>query len=191
MVFAHFNQSVPLLPTPQQILEGLILGQVEKLKQIKLVNTQIIVESKIDLWTKIFSLAKTIDMKKPLTHKILSNPDHDFVKILVYIYSMESFVYKEVNNTSRVKDFNKIKYYGAFASALGYIVHCGNQKNKKGCAVPSEVYRGVRISPEALENTYKMGSTLTLKGFTSTTLSIETACKFAFANKGDINSRDK
>ena len=66
-------------------------------------------------------------MKKPLTHKILSNPNHKFVKTLVYIYSMESFVFSEMNRTSRLKDKSQIKFYGAFASALGYIIHCGNK----------------------------------------------------------------
>ena len=72
-------------------------------------------------------MAKSInDFNEPLTHKILSNPKHEFVKTLVYIYSMESFVFSEMNRASRMKDVSKIKFYGAFASALGYIVHCGN-----------------------------------------------------------------
>ena len=41
-----------------------------------------------NIWKKIFSLAKSVDMKKPLTTKILSDPDHDFVKTMLYIYSM-------------------------------------------------------------------------------------------------------
>ena len=39
---------------------------------------------------------------------------------------MESFIYSELNRASRTKDESKIEFYGAFASALGYIVHCGN-----------------------------------------------------------------
>ena len=47
----------------------------------------------------------------------------------MYIYSMESFVYSEINKASRMKDVSKIKFYGAFASALGYVIHCGNKKS--------------------------------------------------------------
>ena len=84
------------------------------------------------MWQTIFSLSKSVkDFKKPLTHKILSNPKHDFVKTLLYIYSMESFIFSEMNKTSRMKIASKIKYYGAFASALGYIIHCGNKKEFK------------------------------------------------------------
>ena len=53
-----------------------------------------IVNSQNEMWKTIFSLsAKDVDFSKPLTHKILSNPDNDFVKTIVYLYSMESFIY--------------------------------------------------------------------------------------------------
>ena len=81
-------------------------------------------------WKDIFKLGQQqhIDFKKPLTPRILSDPNNPFVKTLVYIYSMESFVYYEMNKASRTKDVSKIKFYGPFASALGYIIHCGNKK---------------------------------------------------------------
>ena len=79
------------------------------------------------MWKTIFSLSRTVsDFKKPLTPKILSNPDNEFVKTIIYIYSMESFVFSEMNKSSRMKDTAKIKFYGAFASALGFIIHSGN-----------------------------------------------------------------
>ena len=78
------------------------------------------------MWKKIFSIAKLVDnFDKPLTPKILSNPNNEFVQTLVYIYSMESFVFSEMNRTSRMKVTENIKYYGAFASALGFAIHCG------------------------------------------------------------------
>ena len=69
---------------------------------------------------------KSVDIKKPLTTKILSNPNHKFVRTLLYIYSMESFVFKEINKASRLKDLSKIQFYGAYASALGYVIHAAN-----------------------------------------------------------------
>ena len=80
-----------------------------------------------DIWKMIFQLAKSkVDFKKPLTPKTLSDPNHPFVKTMLYIYSMESFIFSELNHASRMKDLSKIKFYGAFASALGFIIHCGN-----------------------------------------------------------------
>ena len=40
-------------------------------------------------------------MDKPLTLKVLSDPNHIAVKHLMYIYSMESFIYAELNRVCR------------------------------------------------------------------------------------------
>lgn len=109
----------------------------------------------------------------------MSDPHHEFVKTLVYIYSMESFVFAEMNKASREKDTSKIEFYGPFASALGFIVHCGNYKQTE---FTNEiiVYRGLRVSSETLDEKYKIGNVINLQGFTSSTISRETAKTFAF-----------
>ena len=79
-------------------------------------------------WKKLFKLADLDeDLDKPLTTKVLSNPEHKAVKHIMYIYSMESFIYAELNRVCREKDRSKIKFYGAFAAALSYIIHTANQ----------------------------------------------------------------
>ena len=82
----------------------------------------------IDIWKKIFSLATKVDKKKPLTAKILSNPNNEAVQTLIYIYSMQSFLFADMNKVSRDKDESKIEFYAPLASAVGYIVHSGNIK---------------------------------------------------------------
>lgn len=47
----------------------------------------------IELWKKIFEMVEDMDLGKPLTPEILSNSDHKFVKTLIYIYSMQSFIF--------------------------------------------------------------------------------------------------
>ena len=79
MVLSYFNNNISLLPTPEQVLFGIILAQ------ISLINTNNL-ESKVNFkglakiyaatWRSIFSMIKSVDMQKPLTPKILSNPDH-------------------------------------------------------------------------------------------------------------------
>ena len=114
------------------------------------------------MWIKIFSMATSVkDFKKPLTHDVLSNPDHDFVKTMLYVYSMESFLFSELNRASRMKDTTKIKYYGAFGSALGYIIHCGNnQKNNKN--ISQTFFRGLQLSNQELLEKFQEGSTVNL-----------------------------
>ena len=75
----------------------------------------------------LFKLAKlNYDFEKPLTPKILKDPTNKIVKHLMYIYSMESFVYEELNKVCRFKDKTKIKFYGAYAAALSFIIYFAN-----------------------------------------------------------------
>lgn len=133
IIYGHLNEDVPLLPTPAMILDGIVKAQMdmyanlpEKSRFIDIINYQ------NKMWKKIFSLSKRdLDLNEPLTEKVLSNPGHDFVKLILYMYSMESFIFREMNKASRLKDVQKIKYYGPFASALGFIVHSGNHRGPK------------------------------------------------------------
>lgn len=89
-------------------------------------------------------MVKEVDLKKPLTPKILSDPNHTFVKTLIYIYSMQTFVFGDMNKASREKDVEKIKFYGPLASALSFIVHCGNKKQTE-LTQEFIVYRGIQV----------------------------------------------
>ena len=74
----------------------------------------------------MFEIAKLGDLDKPLNSKILSNPYHPITKHLLYIYSMESFVYSDLNKACRSKDEDKIKSFGAYGAALSYIIYSAN-----------------------------------------------------------------
>ena len=81
----------------------------------------------------LFELADLdYNFDKPLTPKILSDPNHRIVKHIMYLYSMECFIYEELNRVSREKDKSKIKFYGAFAAALSYIIYSANQNRIEG-----------------------------------------------------------
>ena len=47
----------------------------------------------VNLWQQIFKLARGTDFKKALTPKILSDPNNEFVKTMIYIYSMQTFIF--------------------------------------------------------------------------------------------------
>ena len=59
-------------------------------------------------WSILFKLANLGDLKKPLTPKILSDPEHKVTKHILYLYSIESFIYADVNRAIREKDETKI-----------------------------------------------------------------------------------
>ena len=74
-------------------------------------------------------MATTVkDYREPLSAEVLGDPEHDFVKLILYIYSMQSFIFIQMNRASRDKDISKIEKFGPLAAALSYIIHCGNQK---------------------------------------------------------------
>ncbi len=61
-------------------------------------------------------------MNKPLTYKILENYRHPVTKALLYIHSMETFIYKDLKHASLNKDKSKIPTLGPYAAALSFIV---------------------------------------------------------------------
>lgn len=88
-------------------------------------------------------------MNKPLTPKILSDPQNAVTKHLLYLYSMESFIYPELNRASREKDRSKIKYYGAFAAALSYIIYFANKNRREDkLKGTTKLYRGLQLHIE-------------------------------------------
>ena len=85
----------------------------------------------MELWKRIFQMADDIDVNKPLTRKQLSNPDNKFVKLILYIYSMESFVFSEVNKAMRERDMDKMEMFGPFVNTLCFIISVAQVKKKK------------------------------------------------------------
>ena len=65
-------------------------------------------------------------LDESLTTSILSDPGHIITRYIIYIYTMESFIYADMNKASRTKDQSKIKFYGAFAAALSCIIYYAN-----------------------------------------------------------------
>ena len=101
----------------------------------------------------LFKLAKLDeDFDKPLTPKVLSNPEHKAVIHIMYIYSMESFIYAELNRVCREKDTSKIKFYGAFAAALSYIIYSANNKRVENkLEHTTTLFRGVKLDLAEVE----------------------------------------
>ena len=74
------------------------------------------------------------------------------------MYSMEDFIYADLNKACRSKDESKIKYYGAFAAALSYILYSANSNRKEGkLHGKTDLYRGLNLKKEDLVK-YKVGS---------------------------------
>lgn len=57
-------------------------------------------------------------MNQELTEVILHNPDHRVTKTLIYVHSMETFIYKDVKKACLNRDCTKVLTLGPFAVAL-------------------------------------------------------------------------
>ena len=99
----------------------------------------------MELWTQLFDMMnfKRFNNQLPLTSWILSNPSHDFTKMIIYIYSMETFVYSDINSATRNKDFSKIDIFGPFASVLGFIIQVASQQDYRSLPYKFKTYRGM------------------------------------------------
>ena len=129
----------------------------------------------------LFKLAKIeYHIDKPLTPKILSDPYHKVVQQLIYIYSMQSFIFEDLNRVCREKDRSKIKFYGAFAAALSFIINCANRNRVENkLDNKTTLFRGVKLDNQEI-NDFQIGSTINLLGYTSTSMCSKRALSFAF-----------
>ena len=136
-------------------------------------------------WKMLFDLPNLGNLDKPLTTKILSNPNHKITKHIIYLYTMESFIYADMNKACREKDETKIKFYGAFAAALSYIIYFANTKRKSNKLKKTTIlYRGLKMSPEIVE-AYAAGIPINLTGYTNCCQMFKTALMFAFKDCSD------
>jgi len=63
-----------------------------------------------------------VDFNQPLTERMLENTYHPVTQTLLYIHSMETFIYKDLKKASLNKDISKVKSLGPYAYALSTIL---------------------------------------------------------------------
>ena len=79
-------------------------------------------------WELLFKLGSLgHPLEKPLNQKILSDSTNSITKLILYLYSMESFIYTHLNRACRNKDYKAIEFYGAFSAALSFIIDNANK----------------------------------------------------------------
>ena len=77
----------------------------------------------ITVWKDIiFAHIPESDRDKPLTAKALDNPKHPATVLILYLYTLDNFLFVELNKGSKEGDTAKIDTLGAYATAFGYIL---------------------------------------------------------------------
>ena len=65
----------------------------------------------------------------------------------MYLYSMESFIYQDLNMACRSKNKEQIKSFGPYAAALSYIIYQANKKRDDKMDGVSILYSGLKLYP--------------------------------------------
>lgn len=114
---------------------------------------------------------------------ITGDPNSNDVKAALFMYSMESFLYRRLNEISRDKDTNSILTLGPFAVLLTRIIDKAQRKREHKYLIQGsfDVFRGISISRELIDKWSKQ-KILSLDGYSSSTLDRNLAVYFA--NKG-------
>lgn len=76
-------------------------------------------------WEKIFGPLMNntkIDIDKPIREADLSDPENPIVIFMLYIYSLETFLYRILNEASRKKIEQCIPTLGPYSLILGTIL---------------------------------------------------------------------
>ena len=94
------------MPTLREIRDQLINAQMKDIqkKLNSMTKFSAVLQKYKENWEFLFELGELGDIDKPLTKKILSNPTHKVTQLLLYIYSMECFIYTDLNIACRRKD---------------------------------------------------------------------------------------
>ena len=66
--------------------------------------------------------SQNFDLNQPLNDNILHDPSHKVTQTLIYIHSMETFIYKDLKKASLQKDVTKILTFGPYAYAITLII---------------------------------------------------------------------
>lgn len=93
--------------------------------------------------TKLFGSVDVQDRDTPIKVDDLWDPDHPICGLILYIWTLETFLYREVNQASKYADKTKILTLGPYAYALGYCVGSAARKRKD---IKVEIFRnGVEL----------------------------------------------
>jgi len=67
------------------------------------------------------------DLEKPLKVEVLKDINHKVTQTLLYIHTMQTFIYSELKKASLKKDSSKILSLGPYASVLSFIIENCNK----------------------------------------------------------------
>lgn len=100
------------------------------------------------IWFTFLKAAGIYDFSEiPIT----SDPEHNHVKAVLFMYSLDSFLFDRLNQSSRDQDFSVIDTLGPFAVALTKIINSVERKRADKYMDPFVCYRGISLPVHKIE----------------------------------------
>jgi hypothetical protein len=102
----------------------------------------------------LFGLARIVNKDEPINQYHLANPLYPVTNLILYIYTMESFIFRVLNESTRNADESKITTMGPYARVLGYVIqHASrNRSDFETFRFQKEVelYRGLALTKDEI-----------------------------------------
>lgn len=167
-------------PTVAQIQSGIINFQQERLECM---YQSLLSEKELDellynhqlAWELFFYIA--VDYRLMNTEisptTLEATPNDPIVQMILFIYSMETFLPEEINKASTTRNHDAVITLGPFAFVLGEINNAANQKRtdmKQHDESSYQIitYRGTRMSQDEIDENFLFGKSFEIRGFCST-----------------------
>jgi hypothetical protein len=100
------------------------------------------------IWHTFLKVSGIEDLSKV---PVISDPDHPHVKAIVFVYSMESFLFVRLNQISRQKDPSAIETLGPYSVALTFVINSIEQKRTDKIVGQFTCFRGLVLSPNIIK----------------------------------------
>lgn len=91
-----------------------------------------IMEKYEESWRAIFEAAELDDIYEEISWQSLKDPKSKVTKLVLFLYSMETFIPYELNRASREQDQSKVHTLGPFACLLKFIIESANANRRIG-----------------------------------------------------------
>ena len=111
-----------------------------------------------------------------------SDPEHPDVKAILFMYSLDSFLFDRLNQSSRDQDSSVVETLGPFAVALTKIINRVERNRKDKFTDPFVCYRGISL-PIIKIRQWEQQKMISLDGYISSTLDEKMAVFFGMKSR--------
>lgn len=133
------------------------------------------------IWYSFLSASGIKDLTEtPVT----SDPEHPHVKAILFLYSLDSFLFYRINQISRDKDTSAIESLGPYATVLSQVINRIQAKRYDKIVGKFICYSGLALSPKTIES-WKSQKQIQFDGYRSSTKNLHTAKAFAQMSESD------